>query len=84
MIKIGIIGCGKIAQVRHIPEYAGHPDAQLVAYYDLNQARAAELAKEYGGKAYASVEALLAQDEIDAGKCLHGHTPRTPRSLLPP
>lgn len=22
MIRIGIIGCGKIAQVRHLPEYA--------------------------------------------------------------
>ena len=21
MVKVGIIGCGKIAQVRHIPEY---------------------------------------------------------------
>ena len=25
MFNIGIIGCGKIAQVRHIPEYAAHP-----------------------------------------------------------
>ena len=27
MFNIGIIGCGKIAQVRHIPEYAAHPAA---------------------------------------------------------
>ena len=25
MIRIGIIGCGKIAQVRHLPEYAATP-----------------------------------------------------------
>ena len=28
-IKIGIIGCGKIAQVRHIPEYAANPHAEV-------------------------------------------------------
>ena len=36
MFKIGIIGCGKIAQVRHIPEYADHTQAELAGYYDLN------------------------------------------------
>ena len=40
MFNIGIIGCGKIAQVRHIPEYAAHPQARLAGYYDLNQERA--------------------------------------------
>jgi predicted dehydrogenase len=66
MIKIGVIGCGKIAQVRHIPEYADNKDAQLVGYYDLNLSRAADLAKKYGGKAYASVQELLAEEDIDA------------------
>ena len=44
MFRIGIIGCGKIAQVRHIPEYAENPHAQLAGFYDLNTQRAAELA----------------------------------------
>jgi len=64
--KIGIIGCGKIAQVRHIPEYAENPQAQLLGFYDLNPARAAELAKKYSGKAYASYPQLLADPQIDA------------------
>lgn len=34
MIRVAVIGCGKIAQVRHLPEYATNPNAQLVAYYD--------------------------------------------------
>ena len=51
MFRIGIIGCGKIAQVRHIPEYQDNPDAQLAAFYDLNTARARELAEQYGGRA---------------------------------
>ncbi len=66
MINIGIIGCGKIAQVRHIPEYAANPNARLAGYYDLNQERAAGLAKKFGGKAYASVEELLADHKVDA------------------
>ena len=66
MFGIGIIGCGKIAQVRHIPEYAEHKDAKLLGFYDINQERAAALAKQYGGTAYATVEELLANPDIDA------------------
>ena len=66
MFGIGIIGCGKIAQVRHIPEYNDNPDAKLVAFYDLNAARAKALAEQYGGRAYESVEALLADPNVDA------------------
>ena len=32
MIRIGIIGCGKIAQVRHLPEYAANPHVELAGY----------------------------------------------------
>ena len=53
-IRVGIIGCGKIAQVRHIPEYAANPHAEVYGFYDINQARAQELAEAYGGKAFAS------------------------------
>lgn len=66
MFGIGIIGCGKIAQVRHIPEYADHPQAKLTGFYDLNKARAAELAQRYGGTAYDSVEELLQDPNIHA------------------
>jgi predicted dehydrogenase len=66
MFKIGIIGCGKIAQVRHIPEYAANPDAELAGYFDLNLERAEQLAQQYGGKAFASYQDLLADPSIDA------------------
>ena len=65
-IKVGIIGCGKIAQVRHIPEYAANPHAEVYGFYDINLARAEELAKKYGGKAFATYEELLADPEIQA------------------
>ncbi len=66
MFGIGIIGCGKIAQVRHIPEYADHPEAKLVGFYDINLKRAQELAQTHGGTAYETVEALLANPDIQA------------------
>ena len=66
MFNIGIIGCGKIAQVRHIPEYADHPQARLAGFFDLNQDRAQALAEQWGGKAYSSWEELLADPAIDA------------------
>ena len=66
MFGIGIIGCGKIAQVRHIPEYAENKDAKLLGFYDINQERAASLASQYGGTAYATVEELLANPDIAA------------------
>ena len=74
MYHIGVVGCGKIAQVRHIPEYASHLDAKLWAFYDLNQSRAETLAKKYGAKAYASVEELLNDPQIDAvSVCVANH-----------
>lgn len=65
MLKIGIIGCGKITEVRHAPEYAENPNCQLVAFFDVVPERAKALAEQYGGVAYDSIEALLASD-VDA------------------
>ena len=73
-MKIGIIGCGKIAQVRHIPEYAANPHAQLHGYFDFVRERAEEMVEKYGGRAYGSVEELLADPEIDAvSVCVANH-----------
>ena len=81
MFRIGIIGCGKIAQVRHIPEYAENPYAELAGFYDLNTQRAAELAAQYGGKAYESAEAMLADPAIDAvSVCVANHHHCRPES----
>ena len=60
MINIGIIGCGKIAQVRHIPEYADNKDATLSGFFDIDHSRAADLAKKYNGKVFDSYQSLLA------------------------
>ncbi|WP_455136828.1 Gfo/Idh/MocA family protein [Thermophilibacter sp.] len=66
MVRIGVIGCGKIAQVRHIPEYEANPDARVVALFDANAERARELAAAHGCRACATLEELLAADDVDA------------------
>ena len=66
MIKVAIIGCGKIAQVRHLPEYAANPNVELVGYYDLNRERAEKVAAQYGGKVYDTYFDLLNNPAIDA------------------
>lgn len=66
MIRVGIIGCGKIAQVRHLPEYAANPNAEIVAFYDKNMERAQEMAAQYGGKVYNSFYELVDDPNVDA------------------
>lgn len=65
-MKIGVIGCGKIAQVRHIPEYAANSSCELAGFYNPTMSRAEDMAKKYGGKVYATAEELLANKEIEA------------------
>lgn len=66
MLKVGVIGCGKISQVRHLPEYAANPEVKIAALFDLNAERAQTLALQYGAKTYAAYGELLNDPEIDA------------------
>lgn len=66
MVRVGIIGCGRIAQVRHLPEYKDNADAQLIGYFDFNYDRACGIAQQYGGRAYSTIDDLLNDRRIDA------------------
>lgn len=65
MLNIGIIGCGKITEVRHAPEYYENPDCLITAFYDVVTEKARKLAAQYGGKSYDSIKGLLSSD-VDA------------------
>lgn len=74
MYNIGVIGCGKIAQVRHIPEYADNKNCRLAGFYDRSLSRAEQMVQKYGGAAYGSYQELLANKEIDAvSVCVSNH-----------
>lgn len=66
MIRVGIIGCGKIAQVRHIPEYMANPYTQIKALYDFNTERSQMLAEQYNIAHYDSIDEILEDKSIDA------------------
>ncbi|MEH7359798.1 Gfo/Idh/MocA family protein [Priestia megaterium] len=65
-VKIGVIGCGSIAQHRHLPEYKMNEQVELVAVCDINTERANSVAQQYGVKAYTNYEELLASGTVEA------------------
>ena len=65
MIKIGIIGCGKITEVRHAPEYVENPYCELAGFFGVVPGKAQEFAGKFGGRAFDTMEELLASD-VDA------------------
>ncbi|MDO5023073.1 MAG: Gfo/Idh/MocA family oxidoreductase [Eubacteriales bacterium] len=65
MYYAGIIGCGKIAELRHAPEYLETKKVKIVGFYDNSFDRAKRLAHMFGGKAFTSVEELLADSNIN-------------------
>lgn len=70
MLKIGILGCGQIAQQRHMPEYAANKNCELIGYYNPTHQKAEDMAARYGGAVYDSVEELLALSPDAVSVCL--------------
>lgn len=62
--KVGLIGCGTIADA-YIRGLRAFPELELVALSDLDVGRAEAKAQEYGVPKGGSVEALLADGEVD-------------------
>jgi predicted dehydrogenase len=65
-LKVGIIGCGSIAELRHAPEFAANPGCEIVAYFDPNHLRAQKLAALFGGRVMESYEEITRDPSIDA------------------
>ncbi|MEO2077936.1 MAG: Gfo/Idh/MocA family oxidoreductase [Bacillus sp. (in: firmicutes)] len=65
-LRVAVIGCGSIAQHRHLPEYKANKNVELVAVCDINEERAIEVAEKFGAKAYTNYEELLNDGAVDA------------------
>ncbi len=66
--KVGIIGCGGIANGKHMPTLAKMSDVEMVAFCDIIPERADAAKKKYGtpdSKVYTDYRELLADPEID-------------------
>src|SRR2546423_1889445 len=66
-VKYGIIGCGAIAQRRHIPECVVNPESKLVALADPVKERVDELATKYGAKGYTDYNQMLKNGQAFMG-----------------
>ena len=66
-IKVGIIGCGGIARIVHIPGYKKLPDVEIVACVDVNEKTAVETAKKFNiPRYYTDYHRMLDEEELDA------------------
>ena len=81
-VRIGIIGCGGIANNKHMPALHRLPDVELVAFCDIIVERAEKAAKEYGiegAKVYEDYKELLKDETIDV---VHVLTPNREHSFI--
>ena len=62
-VRVGVVGVGALGQ-HHARVYAGLPGARLAGVYDIDPARAAEVAARHGGRVFAHLRDLV--DETDA------------------
>ena len=68
-VRYGIIGCGAVAQRRHIPECCANADSKLAALADPVEGRAQGLCQQYtsgSAKAYTDYKQMLGDPGIDA------------------
>lgn len=74
-IKLGIIGCGGIANGKHLPSLSKVKKVELVAFCDIEVSKAEQAAEQYGtenAKVYEDYKELLRDESIDV---IHVLTP---------
>lgn len=81
-VKVGIIGCGGIANGKHMPSLAKLDNVEMVAFCDIVEERAKKAAEKYGtkdAKVYKDYKELLNDKSIDA---VHVCTPNKSHSFI--
>ena len=84
-IKIGIIGCGGIANQKHLPSLKKFDErAEIIAFCDIIRERAEKAAREYGGEGavvYSDYKELLADKKVQRD-AVHVCTPNVSHSPI--
>lgn len=82
MVRVGIIGCGGIANGKHMPSLKQLPCVQMVAFCDIIEERAEKARREYGtpdAAVYTDYRRLLEDKTIDV---VHVCTPNRAHSFI--
>ncbi|HQA06293.1 MAG TPA: Gfo/Idh/MocA family oxidoreductase [Clostridiales bacterium] len=80
--RVGIIGCGGIANGKHMPALKNTGRVDMVAFCDIIEERAVKAAREYGtpdAKVYTDYKELLKDDSIEI---VHVCTPNRSHSFI--
>lgn len=67
-LKVAIIGCGGIANNKHLPALSKLQEVELVAFCDIVEERAVKASQEFGtadAKVYSDFRKLLSESEVD-------------------
>ena len=81
-LKIAIVGCGGIANGKHMPSLSKLDNVEMVAFCDIIREKAEEAAKKYGAegaKVYENYKELLKDKSIDV---VHVCTPNKSHSFI--
>lgn len=67
MLKVGLVGCGGIANCAHIPAYKGIKDATIVAICDINPDKFAKAKLNIGHKVntYTDYKDMIEKEQLD-------------------
>ena len=67
VIRVGVVGCGRVAQQRHLPIIADLPGTELVAVSDLDAETREKVAEKYSLKEiYEDYQELVVSKTLDA------------------
>lgn len=64
-LRTGVVGAGIVSQNNHLPAVSRNPRTELAAVCDRDESAVREAVAEYGGRAYADAEAMLAAEDLD-------------------
>lgn len=66
-VTLGFVGCGRIAQTRHLPALSKLPQARVLALSDVDSPSLQRVADQFGvQRRYAKFEEMLDDDDIEA------------------
>jgi predicted dehydrogenase len=81
-VRVGIIGCGGIANGAHLPGYALLPNVKLVAACDIIPDRAKKTAEDYSmDYTFTDFHKMLEMDELDAVSVCTPNNVHAPASI---
>ena len=81
-VRVGIIGCGGIANGKHLPALKRVPNVEMVAFCDIIEERAIKAKEDYGtpdAKVYTDYKELLKDKSIEV---VHVLTPNRSHSFI--